>query len=37
LVAKEEASLYQAGPIRRWLKVKQNNWMDQHDRLATAD
>jgi len=26
LVAKEEASLYEAGPTRRWLKVKQKGW-----------
>jgi ATP-dependent DNA ligase len=25
-VAKEEASLYEGGPTRRWLKVKQKNW-----------
>ena len=32
LVAKEEASLYEAGPTRRWLKVKQNGWTDPEDR-----
>jgi len=32
LVAKEEASLYEAGPTRRWLKVKQKGWTDQEDR-----
>jgi ATP-dependent DNA ligase len=30
LVAKEEASLYEAG--RRWLKVKQKGWTDAEDR-----
>jgi bifunctional non-homologous end joining protein LigD len=32
LVAKEEASLYEAGPTRRWLKVKQHGWTDAEDR-----
>jgi ATP-dependent DNA ligase len=32
LVAKEEASLYEAGPTRRWLKVKQRGWTDPEDR-----
>jgi bifunctional non-homologous end joining protein LigD len=32
LVAKDEASLYEAGPTRRWLKVKQKGWTDQEDR-----
>ena len=32
LVAKEEASLYEAGPTRRWLKVKQRGWTDAEDR-----
>ena len=32
LVAKEEASLYEAGPTRRWLKVKQKGWTDGEDR-----
>jgi bifunctional non-homologous end joining protein LigD len=31
LVAKEEASLYEAGPTRRWLKVKQKGWTDGED------
>ena len=31
-VAKDEASLYEAGPTRRWLKVKQKGWTDQEDR-----
>jgi ATP-dependent DNA ligase len=26
LVAKDETSLYEAGPTRRWLKVKQKGW-----------
>jgi ATP-dependent DNA ligase len=32
LVAKDEASLYEAGPTRRWLKVKQHAWTDAEDR-----
>jgi bifunctional non-homologous end joining protein LigD len=32
LVAKEEAGLYEAGPTRRWLKVKQKGWTDVEDR-----
>src|SRR5262249_55555679 len=32
LVAKEEASLYEAGPTRRWLKVKQKDWTIAEDR-----
>ena len=32
LVAKEEASQYEAGPTRRWLKVKQKGWTDAEDR-----
>jgi len=32
LVAKEGASLYEAGPTRRWLKVKQKGWTDAEDR-----
>ena len=32
MVAKEEASLYEAGPTRRWLKVKQKGWTDAEDR-----
>ena len=31
LVAKE-ASLYEPGPTRRWLKVKQHGWTDAEDR-----
>jgi len=30
-VAKDEASLYEAGPTRRWLKVNKG-WTDQEDR-----
>jgi bifunctional non-homologous end joining protein LigD len=26
LVAKDEASVYEGGPTRRWLKVTQNDW-----------
>jgi len=32
LVAKDETSLYEAGPTRRWLKVKQKGWNDPDDR-----
>jgi ATP-dependent DNA ligase len=31
LVAKDEASLYEAGPTRRWLKVKQKAWTVEGD------
>ena len=31
-VAKDEASLYEAGPTRRWLKVKQKGWTFEEDR-----
>jgi len=31
-VAKDEASLYEAGPTRRWLKVKQKGWAVDEDR-----
>jgi len=31
-VAKDETSLYEAGPTRRWLKVKQKSWTDAEDR-----
>jgi len=27
-----EASLYEAGPTRRWLKVKQKAWTVEEDR-----
>ena len=32
LVAKEEAGLYESGPTRRWLKVKQKGWTVEEDR-----
>jgi len=32
LVAKDESSLYEAGPTRRWLKVKQRERTDAEDR-----
>jgi len=32
LVAKDEARLYEAGPTRRWLKLKQKSWTDAEDR-----
>lgn len=31
-VAKDETDLYDAGPTRRWLKVKQKGWTDQEER-----
>jgi ATP-dependent DNA ligase len=31
LVAKEEASAYEGGPTRRWLKVKQKDWTVEDD------
>ena len=31
LVAKEETSLYEPGPTRRWLKVKQKGWTIAED------
>jgi bifunctional non-homologous end joining protein LigD len=31
-VAKDEASLYEAGPTRRWLKMKQKDWTGAEDR-----
>jgi ATP-dependent DNA ligase len=30
-VAKDEASLYEGGPTRRWLKVKQKDWAVEED------
>jgi bifunctional non-homologous end joining protein LigD len=32
LVAKDEASLYEAGTTRRWSKVKQKGWTVEEDR-----
>jgi ATP-dependent DNA ligase len=32
LVAKDEASLYETGPTRRWLKDKQKDWTNEEDR-----
>jgi hypothetical protein len=32
LVAKDETSPYEAGPTRRWLKVKQAAWTVEEDR-----
>jgi len=32
LVAKKEACLYEAGPTRRWVKVKQKGWTVEEDR-----
>jgi hypothetical protein len=29
---KDEASVYEAGPTRRWLKVKQKGWTVKEDR-----
>ena len=34
LVARDEASVYQSGPTRRWLKVKQKGWTDAADRRS---
>ena len=31
-VAKEETSVYEPGPTRRWLKVKQKGWTVTEDR-----
>jgi hypothetical protein len=31
-VAKDEASVYERGTKRRWLKVKQKNWTLEEDR-----
>ena len=31
-VAKDEASVYEGGPTRRWLKVKQKGGTDAEDR-----
>ena len=31
LAAKDEASPYEGGPTRRWLKVKQKGWTDAED------
>jgi ATP-dependent DNA ligase len=31
-VAKDEASPYEGGPTRRWLKVKQKGWTLSEDR-----
>jgi ATP-dependent DNA ligase len=33
-VAKDEASAYEGGPTRRWLKVKQKHWTVEEDRWA---
>jgi ATP-dependent DNA ligase len=30
-VAKDEASVYEGGPTRRWLKVKQKRWTAAED------
>ena len=31
-VAKDETSVYEGGPTRQWLKVKQKDWTDPEDR-----
>src|SRR5262249_17761319 len=36
LVAKDEASLYEAGRTRGWLKVKQKGWTDAEDRWQSG-
>jgi ATP-dependent DNA ligase len=33
-VAKDETSVYEGGPTRRWLKVKQKHWTVEEDRWA---
>jgi ATP-dependent DNA ligase len=37
-VAKDEASVYEAGATRRWLKVKQKGWTVEEDgwRISVA-
>jgi hypothetical protein len=30
-IAKDEASVYEGGPTRRWLKVKQKGWTVAED------
>jgi len=37
LVAKDETSVYEAGPTRRWLKVKQKGLGRRGGRLEAAD
>ena len=32
LVAEDEASVYEGGPTRRWLKVKQKDWTVEEKR-----
>jgi hypothetical protein len=32
LVGKDDASPYEGGPTRRWLKVKQKGWTVEEDR-----
>jgi ATP-dependent DNA ligase len=32
LVAKDEASAYEGGATRRWVKVKQRGWTVEEDR-----
>ena len=32
LVAKDEKSAYEGGPMRRWVKVKQKGWTLAEDR-----
>jgi bifunctional non-homologous end joining protein LigD len=36
LVAKDDESKYEAGPTRRWLKVKQQGWTHEEDRWQRA-
>jgi ATP-dependent DNA ligase len=36
LVAKDAVSAYEAGPTRRWLKVKLKGWTDAEDRWRRA-
>ena len=36
LVAKDKASLYEAGPTRRWLNVKQKGWTVEEDHWSSV-
>jgi hypothetical protein len=36
-VSKDEASAYEGGPTRRWLKVKQKGWVVEERSVAAAD
>jgi ATP-dependent DNA ligase len=36
-VAKDEASAYEGGATRRWIKVKQKNWTNRRRAVDSAD